>query len=152
GEAVDPSRFTVHQEHYPSLDGTPVGLFLVHGADADPSPDAPAILTGYGGFAISSTPPWSPLAAAWCERGGLYAVAGLRGGIEEGEAWHEAGMRANKQNVFDDFAAAADHLVATGRTSRSRLALRGGSNGGLLVAATLTQRPDVARAVHCAVP
>ena len=129
-----------------------MGLFLVHRSDLEPSADTPAILTGYGGFAISSTPVWAPLAAAWCERGGLWAVAGLRGGIEEGEGWHEAGMLGNKQNVFDDFAAAADHLVASGLTARERLALRGGSNGGLLVATALTQRPDLARAVHCAVP
>ena len=84
--------------------------------------------------------------------GGLWAVAGLRGGSEEGEDWHRAGMRGNKHQVFDDFAAAADWLVDEGRTSRERLAIRGGSNGGLLVATTMTQRPDLCRAVHCAVP
>ena len=89
---------------------------------------------------------------AWAEAGGLFAVAGLRGGYEEGEAWHQAGRREHKQNVFDDFHAAADHLVATGRTARDRLAIRGGSNGGLLVGAALTQRPDLCRAVHCARP
>jgi prolyl oligopeptidase len=145
-------EFTVGQERYPSADGTEIGLFTIHRADAPPTRDTPAILTGYGGFAISETPMWSPLIAAWCETGGLVAVAGLRGGYEEGEAWHEAGRRERKQNVFDDFHAAADHLVATGRTSRDRLALRGGSNGGLLMGAALTQRPDLARALHCAVP
>jgi len=117
-----------------------------------PGPDTPCVLTGYGGFAVAETPSWSPAVAAWCEAGGLYAIAGLRGGYEEGEAWHRAGRRERKQVVFDDFAAAADFLVASGWTSRPRLALRGGSNGGLLVGATLTQRPDAARAVHCAVP
>ena len=95
---------------------------------------------------------WSPTIAAWCAQGGLYAIAGLRGGLEEGEAWHHAGRREHKQNVFDDFHAAADWLVATGRTSRDRLAIAGGSNGGLLVGAALTQRPDLCRAVWCAVP
>lgn len=151
-QAVDPSRFTVRQVRYPSLDGTSIGLFLVHRTDVVPGPGTPTILTGYGGFAIANTPAWSPLAAAWCDAGGLYALAGLRGGYEEGEAWHRAGRREHKQQVFDDFLAAADWLVANGLTSRDRLALRGGSNGGLLVGAALTQRPDVARAVHCAVP
>jgi prolyl oligopeptidase len=144
--------FAVGHEQYESADGTRVGLFTVHRADTPPRPDTPAILTGYGGFAISESPSWSPLMAAWCEVGGLVAVAGLRGGYEEGEAWHEAGRREHKQNVFDDFHAAADHLVASGRTARDRLALRGGSNGGLLMGAAVTQRPDLARAVHCAVP
>ena len=151
-EPVDPSSFTVRQVRYRSLDGTEIGLFLVHRADVTPGPDTAAILNGYGGFAIASSPAWSPAIAAWCERGGLYAIAGLRGGYEEGEAWHRAGRREQKQHVFDDFAAAADHLVTSGLTSRPRLALRGGSNGGLLVGAALTQRPDLARAVHCAVP
>ncbi len=146
------TAFSVTHQTYVSRDGTAIGLFLVHRSDVEPSPGTPAILTGYGGFAIASTPVWSPVAAAWCEQGGLYAVAGLRGGAEEGESWHEAGMREQKQNVFDDFASAADHLVASGWTSRSRLAITGRSNGGLLVAAALTQRPDLARAVHCGVP
>ena len=90
--AGEAPRSRVEQTSYPSHDGTEVGLFLVHRADASPVAATPAILTGYGGFAISSTPAWSPLAAAWCERGGLYAVAGLRGGVEEGEDWHHAGM------------------------------------------------------------
>ena len=137
---------------YPSLDGTEIGMFLIHRADVDPGPDTPTILNGYGGFAIAETPVWSPTIAAWCEQGGLYAIAGLRGGIEHGETWHDAGRRANKQNVFDDFHAAADWLVATGRTSRERLAIDGRSNGGLLVGAALTQRPDLCAAVSCGVP
>ena len=146
------TEFTVGHERYRSADGTEIGLFLVHRADELPDVDTPCILTGYGGFAIAETPAWSPTIAAWAEAGGLFAVAGLRGGYEEGEAWHQAGRREHKQNVFDDFHAAADHLVATGRTARDRLAIRGGSNGGLLVGAALTQRPDLCRAVHCAVP
>jgi prolyl oligopeptidase len=142
----------VDEVDYTSPDGTVIGMFLIHRADVTPDARTPAILTGYGGFAISETPVWSPTIAAWCAGGGLYAVAGLRGGFEHGEDWHRAGNRANKQRVFDDFAAAADWLVATGRTSRDRLAIAGGSNGGLLVGATLTQRPDVCRAVWCAVP
>jgi prolyl oligopeptidase len=149
---IDPAAFTVRHLTYPSCDGTEIGLFLVHATATPPGPDTPCLLTGYGGFAIAETPAWSPLAAAWCEAGGLFAMAGLRGGYEEGEAWHQAGRRANKQNVFDDFHAAADFLVGSALTSRDRLALRGGSNGGLLVGAALTQRPDLARAVHCAVP
>ncbi len=145
-------ELAVEKVSYPSLDGTTIGLFLIHRADMVPSPDTATILNGYGGFAISETPVWSPTIAAWCAQGGLYAIAGLRGGLEEGESWHHAGRRAKKQNVFDDFHAAADWLVATGRTSRDRLAIAGGSNGGLLVGAALTQRPNVCRAVWCAVP
>jgi prolyl oligopeptidase len=117
-----------------------------------PSSDTPTILTGYGGFAVTNTPVYGPHIAAWCEAGGVYAVACIRGGAEEGEDWHRAGMREHKQQVFDDFHAAADWLVSEGRTSRDRLALRGGSNGGLLMGVAVTQRPDLARAVHCAVP
>lgn len=143
---------TVSQVEYPSSDGTTIGMFLVHRADVEPDARTAAILNGYGGFAISVTPVWSPTIVAWCGAGGLYAIAGLRGGFEHGEAWHEAGKRANKQNVFDDFHSAADWLVDTGRTSRDRLAIAGGSNGGLLMGAALTQRPDLCRAVWCAVP
>jgi prolyl oligopeptidase len=142
----------VRQVNYPSLDGTDIGLFVIHRADIAPSFDTPLVLTGYGGFAIAETPSWLVRAAAWCAAGGVYAVAGLRGGYEHGEAWHHAGRRANKQHVFDDFHAAADWLVANGYTSRHRLAIEGGSNGGLLMGVAMTQRPDLARAVHCAVP
>jgi len=149
GEVPD---FEVTHVEYPSSDGTMIGLFLVHRSDLAPSATMPAILNGYGGFAITESPVWSPTIAAWCDAGGLYAIAGLRGGFEHGEAWHHAGRRANKQNVFDDFHAAADWLVDCGLTSRDRLAIAGGSNGGLLVGAALTQRPDLCRAVWCAVP
>lgn len=149
---VDVPDLTVTHVEYPSADGTLVGLFLIHRADVEPDANTATILTGYGGFAITKTATWSPPIAAWCESGGQYAIAGLRGGLERGNAWHRAGRRENKQNVFDDFHAAADWLVATGRTSRERLAISGGSNGGLLVGAALTQRPDLCRAVWCAVP
>ena len=142
----------VEQVHYPSLDGTPIPLFLVRSADTEPGADTPTVLTGYGGFAIANTPVYSPPAVSWCLDGGVWAVAGLRGGAEHGEDWHHAGMRERKQTVFDDFHAAADWLVDRGLTSRDRLAIRGGSNGGLLVGAALTQRPDLCRAAHCAVP
>jgi prolyl oligopeptidase len=142
----------VSYHRYPSLDGTPVGLFVIHRRDVAPSPETPTLLNGYGGFAIAESPIFSPLVVAWCEAGGVYALAGLRGGYEEGEAWHKAGRRENKHNVFDDFHAAGDWLVDRGMTSRTRLGIFGGSNGGLLVGVALTQRPDAYRAVWCAVP
>ena len=145
-------RLAVSQVSYPSFDGTSIGLFLIHREDVVPDAHTPTILNGYGGFAITETPLWSPMIAAWCAQGGLFAIAGLRGGLEEGEGWHHAGRREHKQNVFDDFHAAADWLVSSGRTSRNRLCIAGGSNGGLLVGAALTQRPDLCRAVWCAVP
>jgi prolyl oligopeptidase len=143
---------TVTQVHYPSLDGTMIPMFVAHRADITPDADTPLVLTGYGGFAIAESPVWMPDLAAWCAAGGVYCIAGLRGGYEYGEAWHEAGRRANKQYVFDDFHAAADWLVARGYTSRERLAIYGRSNGGLLVGAAITQRPDLAAAVWCGVP
>ena len=143
---------TVRRTSYPSADGTEIGLFVIHRADVAPGADTPTILNGYGGFTITMSPAWQPRIAAWCAAGGVYAVAGLRGGHEHGEEWHTAGSRGNKQNVFDDFHAAADHLVESGLTSRRRLAILGGSNGGLLVGVALTQRPDLCQAVLCAVP
>jgi prolyl oligopeptidase len=145
-------QLVVGRRTYRSLDGTEVGLFIIHRADVEPSPDVPTVLNGYGGFAISESPAWVPNLATWCAEGGVWVIAGLRGGFEHGERWHRAGRREAKQNVFDDFHAAADHLVEAGLASRDRLALVGGSNGGLLVGAALTQRPDLARAVWCAVP
>jgi prolyl oligopeptidase len=147
----DVPGITVTQTSYDASDGTPIPVFLVDGAGT-PAQGARTILTGYGGFNIAETPAYSALATAWCEAGGRFAVAGIRGGAEEGEAWHRAGMRANKQRCFDDFFDAADWLVDTRRTTRDHLALRGGSNGGLLMGACITQRPDLAAAVHCAVP
>ncbi len=143
---------TVAQVHYPSLDGTLIPMFVAHRVDVTPSVATPLILTGYGGFAITESPSWMPNLAAWCAAGGVYCIAGLRGGYEYGESWHHAGRRANKQRVFDDFHAAADWLVAEGYTSRERLAIHGGSNGGLLMGVAITQRPDLAPAVWCAVP
>lgn len=155
GDPVDDAllpELTVSQVFYPSLDGTRIPMFVAHRADVTPSPETPLILTGYGGFAIAESPVWMPNLAAWCAAGGVYAIAGLRGGYEYGEAWHQAGRRANKQRVFDDFHAAADWLVAEGYTARERMAIHGGSNGGLLMGAAITQRPDLAPAVWCAVP
>jgi len=142
----------VEQVRYPSADGTLIPMFLVRGEGTVRTPDMPCILTGYGGFSITMGPAFSPLIAEVCARGALYAIAGLRGGAEEGEAWHRAGMREHKQNTFDDFIAAADWLVDEGLTSRDRLAIRGGSNGGLLMGAAITQRPDLCGAAHIAVP
>jgi prolyl oligopeptidase len=150
--AVDPDAFTVEQAFYRSTDGAGVPLFLVRSTATAPAPDTPTLLTAYGGFSISNTPAYSAGTVAFCEAGGVWAVACIRGGGEYGEDWHRAGMLADKQQCFDDFHAAADWLVAEGRTSRDRLAIRGGSNGGLLVGAALTQRPDLCRAALCAVP
>jgi prolyl oligopeptidase len=148
----DPAAIAVEQERYRSKDGTGVPMFLVHRRDVRPTGEVPTILTGYGGFNLSRTPAFAGSVAAWVEAGGLYVVANLRGGAEFGERWHRAGMRANKQNVFDDFAAAGEALVAAGWTSRAHLGISGGSNGGLLVGAAMTQRPELFGAVVCAVP
>jgi prolyl oligopeptidase len=113
--------------------------------------DNPTLLTGYGGFGISETPGFDPLLRIWLDAGGVWAVANLRGGGEFGESWHEAGRLTAKQNVFDDFAAALVHLIAAGYTRPARLAIMGGSNGGLLMGAVLTQHPELCRAVVSAV-
>jgi prolyl oligopeptidase len=112
----------------------------------------PAILYGYGGFDVSLTPGYSASTLAWVEAGGVYAIAGLRGGSEEGEEWHRAGMLDRKQNVFDDFHAAAEHLIGAGITTPERLTAWGGSNGGLLAGAAITQRPDLFAAAVCSAP
>jgi prolyl oligopeptidase len=142
----------VRQVFFPSKDGTTLPMFVIapHGTALDG--DRPTILYGYGGFNISLDPEYANSIAAWIEAGGVYAVANLRGGSEYGEKWHRAGMRAKKQNVFDDFLAAADWLIDNGYTSPDHLAISGGSNGGLLVGAALTQRPDRFRAVSCSAP
>jgi prolyl oligopeptidase len=142
---------TVVETHATSKDGTPVHLFVVSGAGRPDRP-RPTVLYGYGGFNVALTPAYSAQALAWVAAGGVWAVANLRGGSEHGEGWHRAGMRERKQNVFDDFAAAGEHLVAQGWTTSDRLAVMGGSNGGLLVGATLTQRPELAAAVVCSAP
>ncbi|QYG93492.1 S9 family peptidase [Iamia sp. SCSIO 61187] len=151
-EAIDPATFAVDRLRYPSTDGAEVTLFCLRRADVPPTAATPTILSGYGGFGITMSPAYSADAVAHAESGGVWAVAAIRGGAEEGEAWHRAGQRARKPQVFADFEAAADWLVAEGRTSREHLAIRGGSNGGLLVTAALTRRPDLCAAVHSAVP
>lgn len=155
--ALDPVHgphgdYVVDQVRYPASDGVEVPMFVVRAADTEPGPDTPCVLTGYGGFAITMAPTYSAAVVSWCDLGGIYAVANVRGGGELGDEWHRAGMGEHKQRSFDDVLDAADWLVASGRTSRDRLALRGGSNGGLLVGAALTQRPEAVRAVHAAVP
>jgi prolyl oligopeptidase len=145
-------HFEVKQVKYASKDGTVIPMFLVHRKDIVLDGSSPALLTGYGGFNLSQTPGFSARAALWVEHGGVYALPNLRGGGEFGEDWHKAGMLAKKQNVFDDFIGAAEWLIKNGYTSPSRLAIAGGSNGGLLVGAALTQRPDLYAAVVCSYP
>jgi prolyl oligopeptidase len=149
--SVEVPPVTAEQVVYPSKDGTKVRMFVIRRSDADATP-APTILNGYGGFGVPLTPAYSATILAWVEAGGAYAVANLRGGGEEGEQWHRAGMRDTKQNVFDDFHAAAEWLIEHGITTSDQLTISGGSNGGLLVGAALTQRPDLYAAVICAAP
>ncbi|RMH38995.1 MAG: S9 family peptidase [Deltaproteobacteria bacterium] len=149
---VDTSAMEVEQVWFESKDGTKVPMFLVYKKGIARDGSHPTLLYGYGGFNVSLTPHFSSTAVVWVEHGGIYAVANLRGGGEFGEQWHRAGMLANKQNVFDDFIAAAEHLIREGYTSPDKLAIMGGSNGGLLVGAAMTQRPELFRAVVCAVP
>jgi len=138
-----PGDYETTQLFYPSKDGTTVPMFLVHRRDVNRTGDLPTLLYGYGGFDVSLTPQFSPGVIAWLDMGGLYAQPNLRGGGEYGKAWHEAGRLANRQNVFDDFIAAAEYLIEQGYTKPGRLAINGGSNGGLLVGAVMTQRPDL---------
>lgn len=149
--SVDVPEVHTQQVTYTSRDGTQVRMFVISPEPA-PSAPRPAVLYGYGGFGVPLTPGYSASILAWVEAGGVYAVANLRGGSEEGEDWHRAGMREHKQNCFDDFHAAAERLVADGWTTPGHLGISGGSNGGLLVGAALTQRPDLYAAVVCAAP
>lgn len=150
--AFDSSGYETEQVFYPSKDGTLIPMFLTHKRGLVKDGNNPTLLYGYGGFNISLTPTFSLVALLWVESGGIYAVANLRGGGEYGEEWHRAGMLAKKQNVFDDFIAAGEWLVNNKYTSTSKLAINGGSNGGLLTATCLVQRPDLYGAVVCEVP
>ncbi len=139
----DPTQYQTTQVFYPSRDGTRIPMFITHKKGLQKNGANPTYLYGYGGFDVSETPRFSPANLAWMEMGGLYAVANLRGGGEYGKAWHDAGRLKNKQNVFDDFIAAAAYLIAEKYTSTPKLAIGGGSNGGLLVGAVMTQRPEL---------
>jgi prolyl oligopeptidase len=141
--SFDPARFETEQVFYPSKDGTRIPMFLVHRKGIAKDGKNPTLLYGYGGFNVSITPEFGPALLAWLEMGGIWASANLRGGSEYGDEWHDAGKRAKKQNVFDDFIAAAEYLIAQKYTSTPKLAIFGGSNGGLLVGAVLNQRPDL---------
>jgi prolyl oligopeptidase len=149
---IDPDAFAAEQVEVRSKDGTAVTMFLVRRRDLTPDHDRPTYLTGYGGFNISMTPTFSRSSLLWLERGGVLAIPNIRGGGEYGESWHQAGMLGRKQNSFDDFIAAAEWLIDQGWTRPGRLAIAGGSNGGLLMGACLTQRPELFRAVVIQVP
>lgn len=141
--SFNPDDYETRQIFYPSKDGTQVPLFITHKKGLPFPGEHPTYLYGYGGFNIPLTPAFSPSVLVWMEMGGIYAVANLRGGGEYGEEWHQAGMKANKQNVFDDFICAAEWLITNGYTTSQKLAIAGGSNGGLLVGACMTQRPEL---------
>ncbi len=149
---VDPAQAEVTQVWVTSKDKTKVPMFLFHKKGLEPNSRTPVLLYGYGGFNVNLTPAFSASNQVWIEMGGVYAVPNLRGGGEFGEKWHQAGMFEKKQNVFDDFIAAAEWLIEHGYGSKETLSISGGSNGGLLVGAAMTQRPDLFRAVACSVP
>jgi prolyl oligopeptidase len=150
--SIDPAAYDVQQVWYSSKDGTKVPMFIVSKKGIEKNGKNPTLLTGYGGFNISETPSFNRSTYLWMEHGGIFAVANLRGGAEFGEDWHRAGMLEKKQNVFDDFIAAGEYLIAQKYTDKDHLAIQGGSNGGLLMGAMITQRPDLFRAVVCQVP
>lgn len=141
--AFDPARYEVRQVFYNSKDGTRVPMFLVHRRDLDTSRPQPTLLYGYGGFNAPELPRYQPKWMTWVDMGGVLAVANIRGGGEYGQAWHDGGRLANKQNVFDDFISAGEHLIREGVTTNRQLAVEGRSNGGLLVGAVVNQRPDL---------
>ncbi len=139
----DPEDYESNQVFYTSKDGTKIPMIITHKKGLERNGKNPTILYGYGGFNISLTPSFSIVNAVWMEQGGIYAVPNLRGGGEYGKEWHDAGIKTKKQNVFDDFITAAEYLIAENYTTSDYLAIRGGSNGGLLVGATMTQRPEL---------
>jgi prolyl oligopeptidase len=141
--AVDVSQFETRQVFFASKDGTRVPMFVTMKKGTVLNGANPTILYGYGGFNVAETPAFSPSNVVWMEMGGIYAVANIRGGSEYGKEWHEGGMLGKKQNVFDDFIAAAEYLIKEKYTSTPKLAISGGSNGGLLVGAVMTQRPEL---------
>jgi prolyl oligopeptidase len=149
---IDTSKFMTEQVRYKSKDGTEITMFLIRRKDAVKDGKTPTLLTGYGGFNVSETPGFASSRAVWLEHGGMIAIPNLRGGGEYGEDWHRDGMLAKKQNVFDDFIGAAKFLIDSGWTSRDELAISGGSNGGLLMGAAVTQAPELFKAVVCGVP
>ncbi len=150
--SIDTDSYSAVQEWYTSKDGTKVPMFIVEPKNAQRNGDNPVLLTAYGGYGYSRRPGYIGGNKPWIKRNGIYALANIRGGGEFGEDWHKAGVLERKQNCFDDLAAAAEHLISTKRTNPKRLGIRGGSNGGLLVAATMLQRPELFGAVLCEVP
>jgi prolyl oligopeptidase len=149
---IDPDSFETRQVWYESKDKTRISLFLFYKKGLKLDGNNPVLLSGYGGFDDNETPAYSPMNVVWVEHGGVYALANLRGGGEYGEEWHRAGMLEKKQNVFDDFLAAAKYLVVNKYTNSSKLAITGDSNGGLLVGAAITERPDLFQAAVCGYP
>ena len=149
---IDFSAYKVEQVTYPAKDKTPITMFLAHKKGIKKDGRNPTLLWAYGGFNINITPTFGASRFLFLEQGGLIAIPNLRGGGENGEEWHQAGMLGKKQNVFDDFLSAAQWLIAEKYTDRDNLVIQGGSNGGLLMGAALTQQPDLFRAVVCQVP